>query len=139
MLRRAAWGDQFYPSHPVLLEQELEKYLNTESGQKISAPIACVAPHAAYMYSGAIAGAVYARMEMPRRFIVLCPNHTGRGAPLSIMAEGKWQTPLGDVPIDAELARVLMRKCHLLFEDAQAHLQEHSLEEIGRASCRERV
>ncbi len=86
MLRRAAWGGQFYPAQPHLLKQELEKYLAGETAEKIAAPIGCVSPHAAYTYSGAIAGAVYARMELPETFIILCPNHTGRGAPLSMMS-----------------------------------------------------
>ena len=122
MVRRAAWSDRFYPAKPAVLSREVEKYLAPEPDQnKISRPIACVAPHAAIMYSGAIAGAAYARLEMPERFIILCPNHTGRGTPLSIMPEGKWQMPFGDVPIDSALAAALMRKCHLLFDDAQAH------------------
>ena len=57
----------------------------------------CIAPHAGYMYSGHVAGAVFARMEVPKRCIVLCPNHTGMGRALAIMSEGAWQTPLGDV------------------------------------------
>jgi len=129
MVRRAAWGDRFYPAEPTLLSREIEECLVTDAPkERLANPIACVAPHAALMYSGAIAGAAYARMELPERFIVLCPNHTGRGTPLSIMPQGKWQMPLGDVAIDAALARQLMRKCHLLFEDAQAHEREHSLE-----------
>ena len=128
MPRRAAWGDQFYPAQPLRLRRELEKFLGAESTPQIRAPIACVSPHAGYMYSGAIAGAVYARLELPDRFLVLCPNHTGRGAPLAIMPEGKWQMPLGDVPIDEKLARALMKRCHLLSEDSQAHRDEHSLE-----------
>jgi hypothetical protein len=129
MVRRAAWGDRFYPAQPAALRREVEKYLAADPSQeKIANPIACVAPHAALMYSGAIAGSVYARLDLPERFIVLCPNHTGRGTPLSIMSEGKWQMPMGDVPIDSELAAALRRKCHLLFEDARAHQDEHSLE-----------
>ncbi|MBI3667300.1 MAG: AmmeMemoRadiSam system protein B [Acidobacteria bacterium] len=128
MVRRAAWADQFYPSRPVLLRHELEKLLKADSPEKITQPIGCVSPHAAYMYSGMIAGAVYARIEIPRKCIVLCPNHTGRGSPLAIMSEGEWQMPLGNVPIDSILARELQKKCHLLFEDARAHEDEHSLE-----------
>ena len=39
---------------------------------------------------------------------ILCPNHTGRGHPLSLMAEGGWRTPLGDLNINEELARKLL-------------------------------
>ncbi len=128
MLRRAAWADQFYPGLPQRLRQELEKHLAGESQEKIREPIGCLAPHAAYVYSGAVAGAVYSRLELPDRAIVLGPNHTGRGAPLAILSEGSWETPLGRIPIDAALARALRQQCHLLFEDQHAHRQEHSLE-----------
>jgi hypothetical protein len=128
MLRRAVWADQFYPAHPVRLHRELEKCLGPGTPEKIEHPIGCVVPHAGYMYSGPVAGAVYARLELPDRCIILCPNHTGRGAPLAILSEGQWQTPLGSVPVDPSLAGALKKRCHLLSEDAEAHRQEHSLE-----------
>jgi hypothetical protein len=80
------------------------------------------------MYSGHVAGAVFGRLPKRSTYIILCPNHTGRGAPLAIMSSGEWLTPLGRVPIDSALARVLRRSCHLLMEDAEAHEDEHSLE-----------
>src|SRR5262249_25147725 len=55
-------------------------------------------------------------------------NHTGLGAPLSIMSSGEWEIPLGKLPIDAELAGRLVHHCHLLTEDAEAHKFEHALE-----------
>lgn len=128
MLRRAAWADQFYPGQPLALNRELERCLAAPAAEKIAAPIGCVSPHAAYLYSGAIAGAVYARMELPDRFLILCPNHTGRGDPLAIMPEGEWQTPLGNARIDSALTAALQKRCHLLSDDPRAHADEHSLE-----------
>jgi hypothetical protein len=80
------------------------------------------------MYSGHVAGAVYRRLELGRRYVILCPNHTGRGEPLAIMSEGLWQTPLGDAPVDAEMAIALKASMPLLTEDAEAHRYEHALE-----------
>jgi AmmeMemoRadiSam system protein B len=80
------------------------------------------------MYSGHIAGAVYSRLKLPSRFLILCPNHTGLGTPLSIVSEGEWETPLGSVPIDAQLAGELKSRCSLLMEDASAHRFEHAVE-----------
>jgi hypothetical protein len=80
------------------------------------------------MYSGHVAGAVFQRLPVRAAYIILCPNHTGRGAPLAIMSKGEWLTPLGSVPIDATLAQELRHACHLLEEDAEAHEDEHSLE-----------
>jgi hypothetical protein len=87
-----------------------------------------VVPHAGYPYSGGVAGAVYSGIEIPQRVLILCPNHTGRGASLSIMAQGEWEIPLGRVPIDEELAGRLLHHCPFLAEDAEAHRFEHSLE-----------
>src|SRR6266566_2329599 len=62
------------------------------------------------------------------RFIILCPNHTGFGHFAAINSDGAWRTPLGDVGIDAPLARALMQRTKLLAEDSRAHAREHSLE-----------
>jgi AmmeMemoRadiSam system protein B len=80
------------------------------------------------MYSGHVAGAVFGRLPKRSTYIILCPNHTGRGAPLAIMSSGEWLTPLGRVPVDFALAGQRRRSCHLLMEDAEAHEDEHSLE-----------
>jgi AmmeMemoRadiSam system protein B len=80
------------------------------------------------MYSGTTAGAVFSKIEIPRQCIVLGPNHTGRGRPLSIMSRGRWQTPLGDVSIDFVLAEELKRRLPALEEDSEAHRAEHAIE-----------
>src|SRR2546429_9486207 len=80
------------------------------------------------MYSGHVAGAVFAKLEIPSRCILMCPNHTGIGHPLAIMSEGLWQTPLGPVNIDHELDEKLRHGFPLLEEDASAHRAEHAAE-----------
>jgi AmmeMemoRadiSam system protein B len=90
--------------------------------------IGAVVPHAGLMYSGHVAAAFYAAAALPKRFIILCPNHTGFGHFAAINGEGAWRTPLGDAPIDAPLALALMQRTKLLSEDGRAHAREHSLE-----------
>jgi len=85
-------------------------------------------PHAGYVYSGATAGKVFGAIEVPNRVIVLCPNHTGRGARLSIWAKGKWDTPLGSVPIDEELAGAILTEDSRFTDDSEAHRNEHAIE-----------
>ena len=126
-LREPAVAGQFYPGSAEELRQAVTDYTSAAKGDKIHAR-GCVVPHAGYMYSGGVAGAVYGRLELPKRFIILCPNHTGSGAPLSIMSEGSWKTPLGEVTIDAELASALKAEFALLTEDASAHRAEHAVE-----------
>ncbi|MDP9360355.1 MAG: AmmeMemoRadiSam system protein B [Acidobacteriota bacterium] len=90
--------------------------------------IGAVVPHAGLMYSGHVAAAFYALAELPRRFIILCPNHTGFGHFAAINREGEWHTPLGSVSIDTPLADALMQQSALLADDPRAHAREHSLE-----------
>ena len=80
------------------------------------------------MYSGHVAAAFYDLAELPKRFVILCPNHTGIGHFAAINREGDWRTPLGSVPVDTPLADALLARTKLLAVDAKAHAREHSLE-----------
>jgi AmmeMemoRadiSam system protein B len=130
-IRQPAVAGRFYPSNAQRLRAEVESYLQPPADAKPAAKIralGCVVPHAGYMYSGHVAGAVYRRLELPQRTIILCPNHTGMGEPLAIMSRGAWRTPLGDAVIDEALADELKRAMPLLSEDGDAHRSEHALE-----------
>ena len=130
ILRHPAVAGRFYPRDPDDLRIEAQGYLSQSSSanQTPVRAIGCIAPHAGYMYSGHVAGAVFARVEIPRRCIVMCPNHTGLGRALAIVSEGAWETPLGEVPIAAELAAALKRYFPALQEDPTAHRAEHAAE-----------
>ncbi len=125
-VRHPAVAGQFYPRNPDRLVAEIKSY--TEAQTAPIAALGCVVPHAGYIYSGHVAGAVYARLELPSRVIIMCPNHTGMGTPLSIMSGGEWETPLGNAVIDTTLATELKRRCPLLAEDSLAHRSEHAAE-----------
>ena len=125
-IRHPAVAGRFYPQNPDTLTADVESYLSPAIDA--SPAIGCVVPHAGYMYSGHVAGAVFARIAVPRRSILMCPNHTGVGHPLSIMSEGAWQTPLGNAVIDSELAETLKQHLPLLIEDSTAHRAEHAAE-----------
>jgi AmmeMemoRadiSam system protein B len=125
-LRHTAVAGRFYPRDRAALLEELEAYLSPAEASKPA--LGCIAPHAGYVYSGPVAGAVYANIDVPPRCVVLCPNHTGRGRPLAIMSSGGWQTPLGSVQIDSALANALKKEFPLLSEDSEAHSGEHAIE-----------
>ena len=127
LLRHPAVAGRFYPGDPDDLRAEAESYLSQAEGATVRA-IGCIAPHAGYMYSGHVAGAVFAKVEIPALCVVMCPNHTGMGVPLSIMSEGAWETPLGDVPIDHSFAQALIKDFPELEEDTAAHRAEHAAE-----------
>ena len=126
MLRPPAVAGRFYPAQPDKLVEALQGYV--DGIEPRTQAIGIVVPHAGYMYSGHVAGAVYSRVAIPRRSIVLCPNHTGYGPPLSIMKSGAWQTPLGEMKIDQELCEMLMAMDPDLEDDEEAHRFEHALE-----------
>jgi len=125
-VRPPAVAGHFYTANPDRLRSEVLEF-TAHSGEKVAA-LGCIVPHAGYMYSGHVAGAVYGTLQLPSCFITLCPNHTGEGQPLSIMSQGRWQTPLGEVEIDHELADALIQRFPALREDHQAQKYEHALE-----------
>ena len=126
MIRPPAVAGRFYTADPVQLKNQIEKFTATD-GVKTSA-IGCIVPHAGYIYSGKVAGAVYARLTLPTRFILLGPRHYPQGERLAILSEGSWNTPLGEAKLDSALAAELKRLFPLLREDPIAHGPEHSLE-----------
>ena len=126
MDRQAAVAGYFYPGEKDRLEKELTKLL--PAGKEKTPAIAVVAPHAGYMYSGGVAGEVYASLDLPETFIILCPNHTGSGSDFDLWNEGNWLTPLGPAHVDQELCKQLELNFPAATVDGRAHIQEHSLE-----------
>ena len=87
MIRPPAVAGRFYPSDPRELTRQIDEFAGGAS-TKLSA-LACVVPHAGYLYSGHVAGAVYAALEIPARCILLGPRHYPQGQPMAILSDGK--------------------------------------------------
>jgi MEMO1 family protein len=128
MLRLPAVAGRFYPSNPAELTALIHKYANANSQAEPVRVTACLVPHAGYVFSGHVAGAVFAHIRLPKRIVILGVRHYPRGEPAAILSSGAWRTPLGDAPIDEPLAAALLKECPLLREDSVAHSAEHSLE-----------
>jgi len=126
MVRQPAVAGRFYPRDARDLSRMVDRLVEPVA-EKVRA-VGCVVPHAGYVYSGAVAGAVFSRLELPARILILGPRHYPQGADLAINSQGTWRTPLGDVTIDSELAQELKNATPLLQEDSIAHRDEHSLE-----------
>lgn len=125
-LRKPVVAGQFYPSTAKEIKDQISAFIDKEA-QKERA-LACMLPHAGYVYSGRVAAQTVSRISLTDRIILLGPNHTGKGEAFSIMPEGLWQTPLGDIEIDSGLANDLLNNSSFLKDDSLAHVDEHSLE-----------
>jgi AmmeMemoRadiSam system protein B len=126
MIRKARFAGDWYPGDPNRLRSVLRDCIEATVAEEDV--LGVVAPHAGYMYSGHVAGAVYCRVHIPETVIVLCVNHRGAGARAAILSSGSWETPLGQVPIREDMAEDLKQRIPFLEEDSLAHAGEHSLE-----------
>ncbi len=128
-IRAPAVAGRFYPGTAALIADALRTLMPAGVDERAAAAVMC--PHAGWVYSGKVAAGVLARVRVPARVVVMCPNHTGRGARLSIMASGAWRTPLGDVPLDDELGAALVEEARSIRgarADSLAHAGEHAIE-----------
>lgn len=128
-IRKPAVAGQFYPDSKAELEKQIKGFIDSAASRpdKLDV-IGCILPHAGYIYSGKVAVDTVSSLNIKERVILLGPNHTGYGKEFSIMCAGAWQTPLGEVKIDAELSKRILKSSEYLEEDTLAHLYEHSLE-----------
>jgi AmmeMemoRadiSam system protein B len=130
-VRHPAVAGLFYPAGSAALLEAVGSLLAEVEGAEPRPAVAAIAPHAGYVYSGRTAAHVFARLEVPRRCVVVAPNHTGAGDAVhggSVYAVGTLVTPMGEVPVDETLAASLLARCPLLQDDPAAHAREHAVE-----------
>lgn len=126
-LRGPVVAGSFYEKNPEKLKKQLAGFLSAGAEKKIAAK-GVLAPHAGYIYSGAVAGKVFSSVAIPGTVIILGPNHTGLGKAISVFPGGGWMTPLGRAAIDGELSGSIVDKCEWAEFDELAHSREHSIE-----------
>jgi MEMO1 family protein len=128
MSRTPAVANMFYPGDRSRLKEQLDSFLEPVPQPKTV--LGAVSPHAGYIYSGAVAGAVFSQIRIPEAVVILGPNHRGMGSSIAINASGAWDTPLGQVPINEDLARSILAvpSPQKIQDDSEAHALEHSLE-----------
>jgi len=130
IIRPPAVAGTFYNLNPELLGKQIDRCFKHKLGPKTIEKqefIAAVVPHAGYEFSGPVATWVYSRMEKGN-YIIIGPNHHGIGAKFSIMKNGLWKTPLGEIAIKEDVAEKILQKCKLIEQDVLAHESEHSIE-----------
>lgn len=125
-IRQPHVAGTFYPSDPSEIEKFCRPHL-VSSESKVKAR-AVILPHAGYIYSGALACKVLSRIEIPLKILLIGPNHRGYGSDFAVFTKGQWETPLGRVPVDEEIAAALLESSRDFQKDEEAHAFEHSLE-----------
>ncbi|MBM4395411.1 MAG: AmmeMemoRadiSam system protein B [Deltaproteobacteria bacterium] len=128
MGRPPAVAGRFYEASGPELERRVRALAATDPSVPPRPVVGAVSPHAAYEYSGAVAGRVFSRIVVPDVVVVLAPNHTGLGQPAAVGVDGPWQMPTGDIEIDAEVAWRVVGSCEHLVADDLAHATEHAIE-----------
>jgi MEMO1 family protein len=129
--RRPAVAGMFYPSSPPGLRAALDAAYGGARDVDRPAPVAIVAPHAGYMYSGPIAATAY-RALRPRagtvtRVVLLGPSHFVPFDGVAVPSVDAFATPLGDVRVDTAARAVVRGLPGVVVSDAP-HAREHSLE-----------
>ncbi len=138
IVRKPAVSGVFYADTPAALGEQIKwcykhemgpgamPRVNSEGPREIAA---MVVPHAGYSYSGPVAAHAYKELAgdgRPDAAVIIGPNHTGYGHPVSVSVEAAWNTPLGDVEVDEVLTRSLLGD--VIKADETAHVYEHSIE-----------
>lgn len=126
MIRQPAVAGQFYPGDKESLIAELKRLLPDVVIKKEATGV--ISPHAGYIYSGLPAGHLFSSINIPRVVVILGPNHRGTGALAALSPDDSWRTPLGVVPVEKKLSRLIQSYLPAVQEDRDAHRSEHSLE-----------
>jgi MEMO1 family protein len=130
-VRRASVAGTWYPADPVRLVAHLEGYLDRAAVADPAGRLrAIVAPHAGLMYSGPVAAYAYnvARRHQHSAIVLVGPSHFVPFQGVSVWPDGEWETPLGPVTVDRELADAIRSASPHIVELPAAHGREHSLE-----------
>ena len=129
-IRKPAVAGKFYEADPAALRAEVEGYLKRPCQAPAGAVKGFLVPHAGYAYSGAAAGAAFARVkDLPfDTLVVLATGHTMALRNGALLSEGAFETPLGRVEIYAELCAELLKEKDLFEDSPRAHAAEHAVE-----------
>jgi AmmeMemoRadiSam system protein B len=131
VLRKSVIAGSWYPGNPSVLRKDIENFLKLVPDTEIAGEVvAIIVPHAGYIYSGQVAAYAYKRIcgNNYDAVIVVGPSHRAAFSGVSIFSSGGYETPLGIVPVDEELAKQIKKNSKLVSDIPAAHLQEHSLE-----------
>ncbi len=135
VVRRYHYAGSFYPSDPMKLSHAISAMLDEmPANGDIGHTIGLVSPHAGYVYSGSCAAAGYRTIRGKKYdvVVVISPSHQTFFDSASVFNGGTYETPLGAIFVDVELAKAIGNVHPKVVLSAAGHLggraPEHSLE-----------
>ena len=130
IIRKPVVAGTFYPGKVKSLEETILNFLNSSTSEHLTGEIyGLVSPHAGYIYSGRVAADAYKQLQGKSydNVIVISPSHFDEFTGCSVFF-GNYQTPLGVIPTNVELAEAITSFSPNIIESAKGHSQEHALE-----------
>jgi AmmeMemoRadiSam system protein B/AmmeMemoRadiSam system protein A len=130
-IRKAELAGTWYPGNPERLKADILRFLGQVPREKVEGKlVALVSPHAGIVYSGQVAAFGYKLIEGETfdSVIVIGPSHRSRFRGVSVYDRGGFETPLGVVPVDTQLAEELIARDKAISFRPEAFLQENSIE-----------
>lgn len=130
-VRRPVIAGSWYPGNPEALKRDIGRYMKEASLPEIPRkPVAVISPHAGYMYSGPVAAYAYKTLAGYdySTVVVISPSHRAYFPFISIWSKGSYETPLGMIEVDEELAAGLLASSPDIQDDPHTHTAEHALE-----------
>ncbi len=130
-IRNTAVAGSFYPKEPEKLEEEMRRFLKDIKKESGKARI-IISPHAGTVYSGKTAAIAFKQIEDEyiKNFIVIGVSHENSIRHAAVISTGEWETPLGNLKINKELAEKFIDGNYIK-EDELPHKKEHSIELEG--------
>ncbi|WP_319764842.1 AmmeMemoRadiSam system protein B [Maridesulfovibrio sp.] len=131
MNRQPVVAGRFYPDSPAQLREELKIFMGKpEADADRPVDRLVMVPHAGYVFSGEPCGKTLAQSKLASTVLLMGPNHTGLGSPLSVWDTGSWEFPGGSLDVDEKLAAELIASGAGFTSNEKAHSREHSLEVV---------
>lgn len=131
IVRKAAVAGSFYPADPKELETKVTSLISYGEPIEVKGKLRIlIVPHAGIDFSGGVAGWGFKQIEGKdyQQIILLGASHKAFFDHAAVYSSGSWETPLGKVEIDEDLAKAILDKDKKIISDSKVHKEEHSLE-----------
>jgi MEMO1 family protein len=130
-IRQPAVAGMFYSSHASALDREVSLLLEAaHPPAQIGSLLGLIVPHAGYTYSGATAAHAFGLLHGTSfsTIVIVAPSHREYFSGISVYSGKAFRTPLGDIPVNAEMREKLVTGDPIIESSVRGHGPEHAIE-----------